>query len=72
MNAAYISAVLKHLPGVPLVFDHFHVVKLMNECLTEVRFNRMNLLNGGQSPPDANTQSPGAKQGGRAQSRSQI
>jgi transposase len=22
---------------VPLVFDHFHVVKLMNECLTEVR-----------------------------------
>jgi transposase len=37
MSAAYISAVLEHLPGVPLVFDHFHVVKLMNECLTEVR-----------------------------------
>jgi transposase len=37
MSIAYISAVLKNLPGVPLVFDHFHVVKLMNECLSEVR-----------------------------------
>ena len=37
MSTAYINAVLKHLPGVPVVFDHFHVVKLMNECLTEVR-----------------------------------
>jgi transposase len=37
MSAAYIGAVLENLPGVPLVFDHFHVVKLMNECLTEVR-----------------------------------
>lgn len=37
MSAAYISAVLEHLPGVPLVFDHFHVVKLMNEALTQIR-----------------------------------
>jgi transposase len=37
MSAAYIGAVLENLPGVPLVFDHFHVVKLMNESLTEVR-----------------------------------
>ena len=37
MSTAYIGAVLKHLPGVPLVFDHFHIVKLMNECLAEVR-----------------------------------
>ena len=37
MSAAYIGAVLENLPGVPLVFDHFHVVKLMNEALTEVR-----------------------------------
>jgi transposase len=37
MSAAYIGAVLENLPGVPLVFDHFHVVKLMNEVLTEVR-----------------------------------
>jgi transposase len=37
MSAAYIGAVLENLPGVPLVFDHFHVVKLMNDALTEVR-----------------------------------
>lgn len=37
MSAAYIGAVVENLPGVPLVFDHFHVVKLMNEALTEVR-----------------------------------
>ena len=37
MSMAYIEAVLDNLPGVPLVFDHFHVVKLMNEALAEVR-----------------------------------
>jgi transposase len=37
MSAAYISAVLENLPGVPLVFDHFHMVKLMNETLTQIR-----------------------------------
>ena len=37
MSAAYIGSVLENLPGVPLVFDHFHVVKLMNEALTGVR-----------------------------------
>jgi transposase len=39
MSAAYIGAVLANLSGVSLVFDHFHVVKLMNEALTEVRRN---------------------------------
>lgn len=37
MSAASIGAVLENLPGIPLVFDHFHVVKLMNEALTQVR-----------------------------------
>ena len=37
MSTAYIGSVLENLPGVPLVFDHFHVVKLMNEALTEIR-----------------------------------
>jgi transposase len=37
MSAAYIGAVLENLPKVPLVFDHFHVVKLMNEALTQIR-----------------------------------
>ena len=36
MSTAYINAVQKNLPGAPLVFDHFHVVKLMNERLTEI------------------------------------
>ncbi|SFJ85704.1 Transposase [Desulfomicrobium apsheronum] len=37
MSAAYIGSVLEHLPGVAVVLDHFHVVKLMNDRLTEVR-----------------------------------
>ena len=36
MGQAYISAVLEHLPGVPLMFDHFYVVKLMNDALTNI------------------------------------
>ncbi len=37
MGPAYIEAVMDNLPGVPIVFDKFHVVKLMNEKLTEIR-----------------------------------
>ncbi|MFT5525906.1 MAG: transposase, partial [Pirellulaceae bacterium] len=37
MSAAYISAVRNNLPDAAIVFDHFHVVKLMNEKLTQVR-----------------------------------
>jgi len=37
MSTAYISAVQKNLPDAVIVFDHFHVVKLMNEKLTQVR-----------------------------------
>jgi transposase len=37
MSPAYISAVLKNLPKARLVFDRFHVVKLLNEKLTELR-----------------------------------
>ena len=37
MNAAYIGSVIEHLPGVAVVLDHFHVVKLMNDRPTEVR-----------------------------------
>ena len=37
MSAAYISAVLEHLPGAALVFDYFHIVKLFNEKLTDLR-----------------------------------
>lgn len=37
MSAAYIEAVTKHLPNAALVFDRFHIVKLFNDKLTELR-----------------------------------
>jgi transposase len=37
MAGGYIAAVRKHLPDAKLVFDRFHVVKLMNEKLTILR-----------------------------------
>ncbi len=37
MSKAYISSVLQNLPGTPIVFDHFHVVRLMNEKLSKIR-----------------------------------
>ena len=37
MSAAYWSAVLEHLPDAVLVFDKFHVLKLMNERLEDLR-----------------------------------
>jgi len=37
MSKAYISAVRKNLPEATIVFDRFHLVKLMNEKLTQLR-----------------------------------
>jgi transposase len=37
MSQAYISAVSTHLPGATIVFDHFHVIKLFNEKLSDLR-----------------------------------
>jgi transposase len=37
MSKAYIQAVTTHLPKAILVFDHFHVIKLFNEKLTDLR-----------------------------------
>lgn len=37
MAAAYWTAVLKHLPKVDVVFDHFHVIKLVNEKIDDLR-----------------------------------
>lgn len=37
MSQAYIAAVTSNLPHSTIVFDHFHVIKLMNEKLTELR-----------------------------------
>jgi transposase len=37
MSAAYWSAVVEHLPEAALVFDKFHLLKLMNERLDQLR-----------------------------------
>jgi len=37
MSAAYWSAILKGLPKAKLVFDHFHIIKLANEKIDELR-----------------------------------
>jgi transposase len=37
MSPAYIDAVTAHLPGARLVFDRFHVIKLYNDKLSELR-----------------------------------
>lgn len=37
MSGAYQLVVRRHLPEAAIVFDHFHVVKLMNEALSTLR-----------------------------------
>ncbi len=37
MSAAYWSAILEHLPGAAIVFDHFHIIKLANEKIDDLR-----------------------------------
>ncbi|OPX94794.1 MAG: Transposase [Syntrophorhabdus sp. PtaB.Bin006] len=37
MSPAYMSTVMEHLPDATIVFDHFHVVKLFNDKLSDLR-----------------------------------
>jgi transposase len=37
MSPAYVEAVSTHLPGATIVFDHFHVIKLFNDRLSDLR-----------------------------------
>jgi len=37
MSPAYMNAVMSHLHGATIVFDHFHVVKLFNDKLSDLR-----------------------------------
>ena len=37
MSPAYVASVMENWPSASLVFDHFHVVKLMNEQLSDLR-----------------------------------
>lgn len=42
LSPSYISAVKTHLPNVKIVFDRFHVTKLLNQALDELRRNERN------------------------------
>lgn len=46
MAGGYIAAVLKYLPKARLVFNHFHVIRLMNEKLTVLRRDMYQELTG--------------------------
>jgi len=55
LSAAFTSSVFEHCPNAVHVFDHFHVVKLMNDKLDEIRriqynmekdINKRNVLKG--------------------------
>jgi transposase len=37
MSPAYIAAVTEHLPKATIVFDHFHLIKLLNDKLAALR-----------------------------------
>ena len=37
MSASYASAIKKHLPGVVIIFDRFHVTKLLNDTIDKIR-----------------------------------
>ena len=37
MSPAYIEAITRNLETSKIIFDHFHIVKLMNESITELR-----------------------------------
>jgi transposase len=48
MSAAYIQAVTRHLPRAVLIFDHFHIVSLLNDKLSELRRQLHNQANTNQ------------------------
>jgi transposase len=37
MNPGYIEALIRYLPKVPMVFDHFHVVRMAQQTLEDMR-----------------------------------
>lgn len=37
MWPAYINSVMEHVPGVPIIFDKFHIIKKLNEAIDDTR-----------------------------------
>lgn len=52
MCAAYRAAVREHLPDATLVVDHFHVVQLANQALSQVRRRATSTLRGRRARKD--------------------
>lgn len=46
MSSGYASWVKEALPGAEIVFDHFHIIKLMNDKVDKIRRRIMNQLEG--------------------------
>ncbi len=53
MSKAYISAVRNRLPHAQIIFDRFHVQKLVNDAVDETRREEWNLLRKVENDPDA-------------------
>jgi len=45
MSGAYYAATKELLPEIDIIFDHFHIVKLMNEKIDSIRREYQNMLN---------------------------
>ena len=43
LSAAFTASVLEHCPNAVHIFDHFHVVKLMNDKLDDIRRTQYNM-----------------------------
>ena len=41
MSNAYGKWVRENLPGVPVIYDHFHVIKAMNDRINSIRHKAM-------------------------------
>lgn len=48
MSPAYIAAVKENLPGAVIVFDHFHIIKLYNDRLSDFRRQLFHKINSEQ------------------------
>lgn len=45
MSSSYFKAVTKHLGGVDIVFDHYHISAMMNRAIDDLRRDQQNKMN---------------------------
>ena len=44
MSAAYSSSIQKHLPKVSIIYDRFHVTKVLNDTIDKIRRAEYDML----------------------------